>query len=65
MKLLEVEKKIIFLGPVSVGKSSLIITFIEGKFCEYLPSTLGAAYVTKKIAKPKGVIKLHIWDTCG
>ena len=42
------EVKLILLGEASVGKSSIIIQFLEEKFNENLPNTIGAAFTTKE-----------------
>ena len=43
----EFHVKVILLGDTSVGKSSLIIWFTEGTFKDYIPNTIGSAFVTK------------------
>lgn len=45
----EVNVKLVLLGDANVGKSSIIVTYIDHKFSEFLPSTLGIAYVNKMI----------------
>lgn len=57
--------KIVLLGDAAVGKSSLVIRFVEGQFTEYQQSTVGAAYLTKTVSVNDKNIKLEIWDTAG
>ncbi|MFX0170361.1 MAG: Rab family GTPase [Candidatus Hodarchaeota archaeon] len=57
--------KICAIGSGSVGKTSLIRRFAEGKFeTNYLP-TLGVDITTKKIQVDKNQIKLILVDTAG
>lgn len=50
----------IFLG---VGKSCLMMRFIEGKFRENHDITIGVEFGTKKVTHDEKTIKLQIWDT--
>jgi Ras-related protein Rab-1A len=57
--------KICAIGSGSVGKTSLIRRFAEGKFTtNYLP-TLGVDITTKKIHVDKNTVKLILVDTAG
>lgn len=55
--------KCIFLGQSSVGKSSIIYTFIENKFNKNISNTIGTAFYKKEYKNDN--IQLNIWDTCG
>lgn len=59
------EVKLILLGEASVGKSSIIIQFLEEKFNENLPNTIGAAFTTKEFYWNGQKLTMNIWDTCG
>ncbi len=61
----EFDAKVILLGDTTVGKSSIILQFTENTFKEFLPNTIGTAFTTKIFEREKGILKLHIWDTCG
>ena len=61
----EVNLKILVLGDTNVGKTSLILKYVDGLFPELFLATIGVDYKEKKI-KMKGMnINLQIWDTCG
>lgn len=57
--------KIVLLGDSAVGKSSLVVQFVEGQFSEFQPSTVGAAFLTKSLQIKSNTVKLEIWDTAG
>lgn len=60
-----VRLKIVFIGDVSVGKTSIMQRIVEGKFkSDYSPS-IGVDFSTK-VLKYKGKnIKLQLWDSAG
>ena len=55
--------KIVLLGDAGCGKSSIVSRFIKNTFSEYQESTIGAAFVSKKMNDYN--IKFEIWDTAG
>ncbi|XP_060644712.1 ras-related protein Rab-5A-like isoform X2 [Drosophila nasuta] len=57
--------KVVILGAAVVGKSSLVLRFVKGKFHEYQESTIGAAFFTQTICIKDTVVKFEIWDTAG
>lgn len=59
--------KVCILGDPGVGKTSLIIRFIENKFKENYIPTLGVDFLTKKlqVGKDKVPTTLTIWDIGG
>ena len=64
-----ITKKICLLGDFSVGKSSLIRRFVEGKFSDNYLSTVGVK-VSRKSVKVKGETELYevnllVWDLEG
>ena len=60
------EVKIITLGDGQVGKSSLIIQFIENKFSFTYLSTIGLDFKQKKVTLPNNKeVKIRIFDTAG
>ena len=58
-----VNKKLVLLGDMGAGKSSLVQRFVKGNFEDYQESTIGAAFLTKTM--PELGLKLEIWDTAG
>ena len=58
--------KIILLGDVSVGKTSLLTYFIDNKFNEEYKATISAELKTKILNVSQNVqASLNIWDTAG
>ena len=57
--------RVLTIGDKSVGKSSIIIKYIDNKFDENIKSTLGIDYKTKIIQKGDNLIKVTIYDTAG
>jgi len=58
--------KLVVMGDVSVGKTSILTRYINNTFDQFNETTIGAAFFTKKITSPTGdIINLEIWDTAG
>ncbi|ORX90983.1 ras-domain-containing protein [Basidiobolus meristosporus CBS 931.73] len=57
--------KLVLLGEAAVGKSSLVLRFINNDFQENKGPTIGAAFLTQKYHLDDRVIKFEIWDTAG
>ena len=57
--------KILTIGDQFVGKSSIIIKYIDDKFDEKIKPTLAIDYKTKLIQKGDELIKITIFDTAG
>merc|ERR1719230_462190 len=57
------QAKLVLLGDMGAGKSSLVLRFVKGKFTDYQESTIGAAFLTKTL--PELSVKFEIWDTAG
>jgi len=57
--------KCIMVGDSGVGKSSLLLQFIDGKFVHYHDITIGVEFGSKMIIVNGKKIKLQIWDTAG
>ncbi|CAM9393763.1 unnamed protein product, partial [Heterosigma akashiwo] len=61
-----VEFKVVVLGDKGVGKSCLVLRFIEGYFSPKQQSTIGAFFLSKTIEAADGTAcKMQIWDTAG
>lgn len=59
--------KLLLLGDLAVGKTSLINRYIQGKFSEDYQPTLGVNIVRKDIrfVKINALVRLIIWDIAG
>jgi len=57
--------KIVLLGEGCVGKTSLVLRYVEDKFYEKHFSTIQASFLTKKINLEGQRVTLAIWDTAG
>ena len=57
--------KIIFVGDSDVGKSSIILRFVENKFNNDLKPTVGVDFKLAIMAVDKFKVKLALWDTAG
>jgi Ras-related protein Rab-39B len=56
--------RLIVIGDSTVGKSSLLRYFCDGKFCDDSDPTVGVDFYGRIIEiKPNVRIKLQIWDT--
>ena len=57
--------KILFLGSVDVGKTSIILRYVNDKIYKDQKSTIGIDYKTKTIEYKTKKINLKIFDTSG
>lgn len=57
------QAKLVLLGDMGAGKSSVVLRFVKGQFFDYQESTIGAAFLTKTL--PEQSVKFEIWDTAG
>lgn len=60
-----INAKLVFLGDVGAGKSSLVLRFVKGQFIEFQESTIGAAFFSQTVAVDDATVKFEIWDTAG
>ncbi|EFN54068.1 hypothetical protein CHLNCDRAFT_25172 [Chlorella variabilis] len=58
-----VQSKLVLLGEMGSGKTSLVQRFVRGQYFENQESTIGASFFTKTI--PEKHVKFEIWDTAG
>jgi len=58
--------KVVLLGQTCVGKSSIVLRFVQERFIAHTEGTIGAAFLTKGVVlnSSEGV-KFEIWDTAG
>uniref|UniRef100_A0A6B2LJM1 Ras-related protein Rab-7b n=1 Tax=Arcella intermedia TaxID=1963864 RepID=A0A6B2LJM1_9EUKA len=57
--------KIIVLGESGVGKTSLLVRYVDNKFNINTKSTIGADFLSKPIEVDDQPVTLQIWDTAG
>mmetsp|Transcript_35362 Transcript_35362/g.72210 ORF Transcript_35362/g.72210 Transcript_35362/m.72210 type:complete len:201 (-) Transcript_35362:98-700(-) len=57
--------KLVVLGDTGVGKSSLVLRFVNNIFKPYSESTIGAAFMSKTLTVDGEPVKYQIWDTAG
>jgi small GTP-binding protein len=59
------DRKIVILGQQGVGKSSLVLRYVNQTFQENGASTIGASFLAKKVQVDDTTVRLQIWDTAG
>ncbi|ESW32335.1 hypothetical protein PHAVU_002G313600 [Phaseolus vulgaris] len=59
------QAKLVLLGDMGTGKTSLVLRFVKGQFSEYQESTIGAAFFTQVLSLNEATVKFDIWDTAG
>lgn len=57
--------KIVFIGDISVGKTSIIARFIENKFRDNYDPSIGVDFASKTIRFRGKYVKMQMWDTAG
>ncbi|KAK0147051.1 Ras-related protein Rab-5B [Merluccius polli] len=57
--------KLVLLGDMAVGKSSLVLRFVKGQFDEFQETTIGAAFLAQSVCLDDTTVKFEIWDTAG
>ncbi|KAL3893969.1 MAG: hypothetical protein SGCHY_005537 [Lobulomycetales sp.] len=60
-----IQVKLVLLGEAAVGKSSLVLRFVNNEFVDNKEPTIGAAFLTQKCKLQDKIIKFEIWDTAG
>ncbi|PWA90819.1 ras-related protein RHN1 [Artemisia annua] len=60
-----IQAKLVVLGDMGTGKTSMVLRFIKGQFYDYQESTIGAAFFTEVVSIQKTTVKFDIWDTAG
>ncbi|XP_048752870.1 ras-related protein Rab-22A-like isoform X2 [Ostrea edulis] len=59
------EVKVCLLGESGVGKSSIVLRFVNDSFKPALESTIGASFMTKRLDVDGVSYQFQIWDTAG
>ena len=57
--------KLLIIGDSSVGKSCILMRFVEDRFTEAFYNTIGVDFKTKHMTINNKKCKLQIWDTAG
>ena len=57
--------KVILLGESGVGKTNIILRYVNDVFMVKSLSTIGSTYIEKDLKRNNDIYKLHIWDTSG
>jgi Ras-related protein Rab-1A len=57
--------KTLLIGPSNVGKSAIMLRYVDDIFCESYISTIGVDFKIKTLEVNDKIIKLQIWDTAG
>ncbi|KAJ3449945.1 ras-related protein rab-4a [Anaeramoeba flamelloides] len=57
--------KLIIVGSLGTGKTSILNRFIENKFFSDCPHTIGVEFETKLLNIGKDRVKVQFWDTAG
>lgn len=57
--------KLLIIGDSGVGKTSLLLRFIEDSFTSNHLTTIGIDFKTKMVKMKNSIIKLQIWDSAG
>jgi small GTP-binding protein len=60
-----IQKKVCLLGDFSVGKTSLVRRFVEGRFDDKYLSTIGVRISRKTLQRSNGTLNLLVWDLAG
>ncbi|CAA6672564.1 unnamed protein product [Spirodela intermedia] len=60
-----VQAKLVLLGDMGTGKTSLVLRFVKGQFHDHQESTIGAAFFSQTLSLNEGTVKFDIWDTAG
>ena len=58
-------QKLVLLGEAQVGKSSLVLRFVNGQFSPNSVATVGAAFLSKTMELGDTKIRYDNWDTAG
>jgi Ras-related protein Rab-7A len=57
--------KVILIGEIAVGKTSVMRRFVHRKFEGNTKGTIGADFMVKEISLDNKFVTLQIWDTAG
>ncbi len=64
-EMIENGEKVVFIGDASVGKTSLILRYVNNTFSDNVKPTIGCDQFYKDVNVSGVNVKLTIWDTAG
>lgn len=60
-----VDAKVVLLGALGVGKTSIITRYAQKKFSGATSPTIGASFTTLRVNVDNVRVRLQLWDTAG
>ncbi|KAJ3699030.1 hypothetical protein LUZ61_002735 [Rhynchospora tenuis] len=60
-----IQAKLVLLGDMGTGKTSLVVRFVKGQYYDCQESTIGAAFFSQVLSLNDAIVKFDIWDTAG
>lgn len=57
--------KLLLVGDSGVGKSNILLQYVDGDFTQNFMSTIGVDFKIKTLVTNDKVVKIQIWDTAG
>ena len=64
-EVIENGEKVVIIGDASVGKTSLILRYVNNTFSDNVKPTIGCDHYDKDVTVANQTVKLSIWDTAG
>jgi len=61
----DVALKLLLVGDLGIGKSSLLLRFVDNTFVEQTMTTIGVDFKVRIVKVDNQQVKLQIWDTGG
>eukprot|EP00700_Malawimonas_jakobiformis_P001114 EC720443.1.p1 GENE.EC720443.1~~EC720443.1.p1 ORF type:complete len:86 (+),score=16.13 EC720443.1:96-353(+) len=62
---MEKPAKVVLLGEGRVGKTSLLLRYINNTYTDKQPSTIQAHFLSKRLVINDERVTLNVWDTAG
>ncbi|XP_050034375.1 uncharacterized protein [Dermacentor andersoni] len=60
-----VDAKVVLLGALGVGKTSIITRYSQKKFVSTTSPTIGASFTTLRVNVGNARVRIQLWDTAG
>lgn len=60
-----IKYKVVFLGDICVGKTSLLTRFMYDTFDTNYQATVGIDFLSKTVYLDNRAVRLQLWDTAG
>ncbi|CAL1535724.1 unnamed protein product [Lymnaea stagnalis] len=57
--------KVVIIGDMNVGKTALLINYVDGSFSEKYQNTIGVDFRVKELARNDCIATMQLWDTAG